>query len=103
MPLVSEWQPHARLISNVSTAQFAVVTTTADHDYEVGQYIMLEVPLDYGMYLPQVTAKILSIPTDTSFVTDINTLLQPPFATPATPSYTQANCAPESGNTRNIA
>ena len=99
----SEWLPHARLISNVTTDTFAVVTTTEDHDYEVGQYIMLEVPLDYGMYLPQVQAKILSLPSTTQFTTDINTLLQPAFVTPGLPAYTQANCAPITGNTRNVA
>lgn len=103
MTLSSEWLPHARLISDVTNDMFAIVTTTEAHGYDVGQYVMLEVPLDYGMYLPQVQAKIVAIGDTTHFTTDINTLLQPDFVTPGTPAYTQANCAPMTGNTRNVA
>lgn len=103
MTQTSEWLPSARLISDVTNDTFAIVTTTTDHGYDIGQYIMLEVSLDYGMYLPQVQAKILSLPSTTQFTTDINTLLQPDFVTPGAPAYTQANCAPMTGNTRNVA
>lgn len=103
MSQTSEWVPHMRLISNVTNDTFAIVTTTEAHGYDVGQYIMLEVSLDYGMYLPQVQSKILSLPSTTQFTTDINTLLQPAFVTPSIPAYTQANCAPMTGNTRNVA
>ncbi len=99
----SAWLPHARLISNVTNDTNATVATTTDHGYESGQYVMLEVPKDYGMYLPQVQAKIIGVLSPTEFFTDVNTILQPTFVTPGVPAFTQANCAPMTGNTRNVA
>jgi predicted HAD superfamily phosphohydrolase len=39
-----------RLLSNVTNALRAIVTTTEDHGYETGQIVRLIVPLVYGYH-----------------------------------------------------
>ena len=90
--------PKRRLISAVTNATRAQVTTTEDHGYEVGQFVRLIVPLVYGMELNYIQAEILSIPTLSSFITDINTVNNGVYATPsAPPSFTESQVVPISG------
>ena len=94
--------PKRREISAVTSATRAEVTTTEDHGYFLGQFVSLIVPKAYGMSLSFVQAKILSIPTDTTFVTDVDTSQLLPYVTPTfPPAFTQSHVVPISGEEDN--
>lgn len=96
--ILTDFIPKRREISAVTNALRAVVTTTEDHGYFIGQFIRLIVPSEYGMRLFFVQSKILDIPTDNSFTTDIDTTNLEPYVTPSTPpGFTQSHCVPISG------
>lgn len=90
--------PKRREISAVTNSFRAEVTTTVDHGYEVGQIVRLIVPLAYGMELNYVQAKILSIPSLDTFITDIDTTNNGTYISPtAPPSFTTSQVVPMSG------
>lgn len=98
MSSITNFVPKRREISAVTNDLEAEVTTTQDHGYELGQIVRLIVPAAYGMELNYVQAKILSITSDVSFVTDIDTTTVLPYVTPSTPpSFTQSQVVPMSG------
>lgn len=101
----SDFVPKRRLISNVTNAVGAVVTTTEDHGYETGYVVRVNVPQSYGMSL-YAQAKIIVTGTNT-FLTDIDTSNQPPFVSPVFvpdgSGFTNAQTTPISGVTENIA
>jgi hypothetical protein len=79
------YQPAMRVISNITNAAIATVTTTFAHQYIVGTIIRLDIPLSGGMVQAnQAVGTILTIPTPTTFTTDINTTTYDTFTT-ATP------------------
>jgi len=100
----SIYVPRRREISDVTNALEALVTTTEDHGYELGQVITLIVPIAYGMVLNFVTGTILTIPSTTSFTITINTSQLGIFIAPtAPPAFTEAHCVPVTGLEQNIA
>lgn len=95
--------PLPKLLSSVTNAIAPIATTTTDHGYESGWYVTMLVPPEYGMSLPMIQTKI-TVLDETSFACDdIDTTLQPAFATPGITSYTQAQVIPTSGITANYA
>lgn len=99
----ADFVPKRRLISNVTNAFEAIVTTTENHGYQLGQYIRLIVPSVYGMELFYVVSRIQSL-TGNTFTTDINTTQLAPFVTPmSTINFTDAQCVPINGLTDNVA
>lgn len=85
------------LVTDVTAAINAVVTTASDHNFSTGQYVRLVVPKAYGMEVPyrQTTATVLSA---TSFRTDLDLSAQPAFSTPTNPPpFTPAQAVPVSG------
>ncbi len=99
----SNFVPRRRLISTVTRAQNAVVTTTEDHGYETGLDVRLWIPLAYGMSIRFVQTRI-TVTSDTEFTTDLNTVSQNPFVAPTfPPAFTNAQTIPMSGATDNIA
>lgn len=100
--ILTNFIPKRREISAVSNATRAVVTTTENHGYSAGQVVRLIVPSEYGMSLFFVVANILSIPTDTTFVTDIDTSNQSSYVAPTPPpGFTQSQVVPISGIEQN--
>lgn len=96
--ILSNFQPRRREISDVTVAKNAVVTTTENHGYVKGQTVRLHVPKNYGMVLNFVEAKIVSVDSDTSFTTSIDTSTQAVYSTPSTPpAFTQSHVVPISG------
>lgn len=90
--------PKRRLISAISNAVFATVTTTEDHGYDEGLVVRLIVPSNYKMTLEWVQARILSVPTDDTFVCDVDTSDMDAFVAPSyPPGYTNAQVVPMSG------
>lgn len=99
----ADFVPKRRLISNVTNAFEAVVTTTEDHGYQLRQYIRLIVPSIYGMELFYIVSQIQSL-TSNTFTTDIDTTQLEPFVTPmGIVNFTEAQCVPINGLTDNVA
>lgn len=99
----ADFVPKRRLLSNVSNALRATVTTIEEHGYETGQIVRLIVPLAYGMHLNYVQAQI-EVLSPTTFETDVNTSNQLPFVEPIfPPGFTQAQVVPITGVEDNIA
>lgn len=70
------------VITNVTNAAQAVVTTAIANQYAVGQHIRLLVPANYGMNLDQVV-QILALPDPFTLIVDYNTLGLDAFVAPA--------------------
>lgn len=101
----SQFVPLRRLVSNVTNAVNALVTTTEDHDFTEGQSILLFVPSDYDMDLRETG--IISVVSDNSFSIDIDTTDMRAFSEPVavanTPSaFTPAQAVADSGVWNNI-
>jgi hypothetical protein len=97
----SDFQPARVLISDVTNNAPAEVTTASAHGFTEGQYILIFVPKEYGMFIDYVITKISNV-AETSFTTEIDTTQQKDYVTPAEP-YTEAQAIPASGLTTNVA
>lgn len=91
------WTPSIKIITNVTVAENAVVTTSMPHNFENGEIVLINVPFVYGMYLTNYQTKI-TVLTSVTFQTEINTLSQRIFSTPPLLVYTPAQVAPITGN-----
>lgn len=82
IPLV-EWQPEARIITKLSQALSAVVTTAVPHGYSLGAIVRLLVPANFGMSQANgLLATILSIPSANTFTVNVDTSGFTAFAFP---------------------
>lgn len=78
-----EWVPEARIITGISVANPAVVTTSVPHGYQIGGKVRLNVPANFGMsQINGQLATIVGIPSANSFTTDINSSSFTAFAFP---------------------
>ncbi len=78
------FQPAMRLITALTLAENASVTTSFDHDYLVGLVVRLLVPSEFGMIqVNQEVGTIIDVPTATSFIIDIDTRGFDTFIVPA--------------------
>jgi hypothetical protein len=91
--VVTEWTPTRKLVSDVSNAIQAVVTTTEDHEYLTGQKVVINVSDAYGMELKSVVSPI-TVLSSTQFLTDIDTRSKSSFSVPASRPYTEAQVSP---------
>lgn len=96
-----DYVPKRQLISNVTNAEEAVVTTTAAHGYSDGDYVMIVVPDAYNMWIDYKQTKI-TVTGLTTFSTTIDTRFEPAFGAPAAP-FTQAHVCQVNGPIDNIA
>ncbi len=79
----SVFTPFYSLISDISRAQHAVVTFTADHSFIPGEYISLRTSSPYGMVeANNKRALVLSTTSDTATI-DLDTSNFTPFQYPA--------------------
>lgn len=102
MTILTNFQPKRREISAVSLATQAVITTTEDHGYEVDQFVRIFVPSDYGMDLEYVKAKVVAVPTDSTFTVDYDSTSQAAYVDPSfPPAFTQSHCVPITGTELN--
>lgn len=103
MVILTDFVPKRRLVSGVTNAVEAVVTTTEDHGYDTGLVVRLIVPDAYGMSVyEQGTINVLS---DTTFSVSIDTTNLETFSAPTFPptGFTPAQVVPISGVTDNQA
>jgi len=100
--ILTNFQPRRRAISAVTNAKEAQVTTTEDHGYEVGQWVRVIVPGDYGMDIDYEVAQVQSVPSSTELTVNIDTSYRLAYSTPSEPpSFTQSQIIPISGATDN--
>jgi hypothetical protein len=76
------FQPAMRLVSAITNAFPAAVTTTFDHDYITGTIVRLYVPQSYGMHQANKLHGSIEVTGSTTFTIDIDTRLFQPFAVP---------------------
>ena len=85
-PILSDFQPVSNLISNVTNALNASVTTSAPHGWSSGYTVQIIVPATYGMSLDEQTTIVVTSPT--TFTTFIDTTGLDPFVSPTFTAYT---------------
>lgn len=74
------FQQAMRVISNITNAFPAAVTTTFNHQYASGMIVRLNIPPRYGMYeANQLYGKIV-VTGNTTFTIDIDTTYFSPYA-----------------------
>ncbi|MDD5551242.1 MAG: hypothetical protein PHS34_08285 [Candidatus Omnitrophica bacterium] len=88
-----QFQPALRLITGITRASKASVTTSFDHDYVTGTIIRFYIPIDCGMQ--QINGKIspITVTGTNTFLVDINSMNFDEFAIPVTPAWYQNTCS----------
>lgn len=79
------FQPAMRLVTGITNASQAAVTTSFDHDYETGDIVRLHVPIWNGMRRANKLQGTITVTSDTEFTIDIDTTGFNAFATPSAP------------------
>ena len=78
------YQQAMRLVTAITIADQAAVTTSFDHDYSVGLIVRLNVPSFYGMnQADQLVGEITEITGTDSFVMDVSTIGFDTFSAPS--------------------
>lgn len=76
------YQQAMRLISNITNANPAVVTTTFDHQYQTGMQVRLNMTSDSGMEQINKRTGEIVVTGDTTFTIDIDSTFFDPFIVP---------------------
>lgn len=79
------FQPAMRLVTAITNASPAQVTTSFDHDYRTGDIVRLYVPEWYGMRRVNQLQGTITVTSDTEFTIDIDTTGFNIFEVPAAP------------------
>ena len=90
------YQPAMRIISSITNATSALVTTTFAHNYITGQIIRLLIPPGYGMLQADTLYAPIVVQSDTTFTIAIDTTQMDPFVIPGSYplSYQHAQTSP---------
>lgn len=75
------YRPLRMVVTNVTNAAQAIVTTQINHQYSIGDQLRLLVPLSYGMTIDK-TIQIIAIPSANTLQCNLNTIGADPFAIP---------------------
>ncbi len=75
--------PAMRIITSITNANYAVVTTTFDHGYVDGCIVRFDIPPALGMQQINQLFSPIVVTSPTTFVISINTTLFEPFAVPS--------------------
>lgn len=103
MAVQDSFVPTAQIVTNVTNATNAVVTTASDHNFNVGDALRLIVPSAYGMIVTYLQVAALAV-TPTTITTNLDTSQLKPFVTPTfPPAFTSAQVTPITGVEMNIA
>lgn len=76
------FQPSMRLISAITNAENASITTTFDHDYEDGIIVRFYIPIYYGMRQLDNKTGTITVTGNTTFTVDIDTRTFDTFIVP---------------------
>ena len=90
------FQRAMRIISNITNANQAVVTTTFNHQYITGMIVRLNVPNGFGMTQVNQQYAPIVVTGNTTFTIDLNTTNYDIFTTPSSypQSYQSATVTP---------
>jgi hypothetical protein len=77
------FQPAMRVVTAITNALEAAVTTSFDHNYLTGLIVRLYVPKGYGMLQVDQQVGTITVTGDTTFTIDLDTTLYDTFTTPA--------------------
>jgi len=90
------FQRAMRIISDITNANPAAVTTTFAHQYETGDIVRIDIPLGYGMSTLNGQIGTITVTGPTTFTLDIDTTHYDPFEAPADypESYQYAQVVP---------
>lgn len=77
------FQPAMRLVTAITNANPAAVTTSFDHDYRTGDIVRLYVPIWYGMRRADKLKGEITVTSATEFAIDIDTTGFNAFSIPA--------------------
>lgn len=91
VPIAPEnFQPRKFFISAITLGLTTTVTTTENHDYVIGQEVRLLIPQDFGTrQLNGRLGYVLSIPSTTQVVLDINSIGFDAFINASVPNKAQ--------------
>jgi len=93
--MINEFYPNSYLITAITNATNATITTSVDHTLTVGQKIRVLVPQVYGMYqINGTAADIVSLPATNSMVVDVDTTTFDAFSVPISTNITPAQLIP---------
>lgn len=87
------YYPRRRFIVNVTQATNAVITTSVDHGFTVGQEIRFSIPADFAMVELDGLAGTITAVTASTFTVDIDTSGFTAFAYPTAAGFTSATFA----------
>lgn len=76
------YKPSMRVISNITNANPATVTTTFAHGYISGTICRLHIPPGYGILQANTLFGEITVTGDTTFTIDIDTSTFEPYTTP---------------------
>lgn len=79
------YQPAMRIITAITNAFPALVTTSFPHQYITGLIVRLYVPYNFGMVQANHLEGAITVTSDTQFKIDIDTTNFSPFVIPAIP------------------
>lgn len=90
------YQPSMRIISAITNADPALVTTTFNHQYLTGTIVRLVIPPGFGMTQANQLYAPITVTGDTTFTIAIDTTYFDVFVTPASfpLSYQSAQAVP---------
>jgi len=75
-------------ITNITQSNPAIITTSIDQTFVIGQEVQFFIPPQWGMsQLKNLTGYVLSINSPTEFTVNINTTLFDAFVTPTPPPF----------------
>lgn len=80
------FQRAMRLVTNITNATTAAVTTSFDHQYETGDIVRLYVPKGWGMFQMNHKMGTIAVTSPTSFDIDIDSVNFDVFVVPPDPS-----------------
>lgn len=94
------FQPAMRIVTAITQAGQAAVTTSFDHDYVDGTIVRFHIPPVFGMYQLDTLYSELTVTGPTTFTVDIATLNFDPFVVPGgTTQYAQVTAIGENNST----
>lgn len=77
------FQPAMRIVSSITNANPASVTTTLDHNYLTGEIVRLIVPQGFGMTQINNLTGTITVTGSTTFLIDIDTTFFDVFSVPS--------------------
>lgn len=86
-------QPAIAVISSITNAREAVVTTTIDHNYSSGTIVRFRIPESVGMKQIDKMTGIVTVTGSDTFTVDINTTNFDAFSIPGAPAWYENTCA----------